>query len=692
MILRKALALILASALCPSISAQFSSEIGSPGAAEQLRLGVQAFHRGRFGESILLLEKALAYSPKEALIEYWLGRAYFKSGFEETALRAWQPLFDRADVIPSLPAKIEMIRASRSISPATQAYRYVEVARFEGRRGKEEYFLRPSAILPRRDGSILVVAHGSNELVTIDAGGIIRKKDRGGLQGFDGPFGAAALPDGTLFVTEFGGDRIARIAPGGGVKTFGTKGRSPSSLLGPQFATNDASGYIYVADYGNGRICKYDSDGGFVLSFGEKRPESGFSGLASPAGLFALDSVIYVADSLKKAVYRFDQSGNFLGALAEGELHFPEGLAGWQGGRALLVADTDRVVSIDLESEEVRLVYSSPYPKARIVGAAPDFNGNLAICDFDASAVSLLSESSLIAAGYDVEIERIVSDSFPVVDVDVDVRDRNGSPVVGLLDGNFYLTERIKKTTQTDESGKAVIRREESLAPALDLALVGTGQVAAGSRTTILVERSKAISAKAEGLRAALVELYRVLGTEGAKPSLVTAGAVPALESSGDISAALRAALAPATGPGRMDLALRLAATALLPSGSRDAVVYLGTGQVDEASFAGTTLSELAALLRNNGIRFYAVVLAQPSSALRYLAERTGGAIYAADRPRGLGDLGADLRSAPSGRYRLRFTSKAESEFGKAYLSLGVEAYLYKKSGKDELGYFAPLR
>ncbi|HET7838322.1 MAG TPA: 6-bladed beta-propeller [Rectinemataceae bacterium] len=689
---RSLVALILVVLVGPPALAQFNSELDSPGAAEQLRLGVQAFNRGRFGESILLLEKALAYAPKQSLISYWLGRAYFKSGFEETALRAWQPLLEMPDAIPSLRAKMEIIRASRSIPPATEAYRYVEVARFEGRRGKDDFFLRPSAILPRRDGSILVVAHGSNELVTIDAGGIVRRRDRGGLAGFDGPFGAAALPDGTLFVTEFGGDRIARIAPGGKVTTFGGKGRGPGTLLGPQFAAADAAGYLYVADYGNARVSKYDSEGNFVLSFGDKQPESGFGGLASPAGILVQDAVVYIADSLRRAIYRFDLSGNYLGAMAEGELHFPEGLASWQSGRELLVSDTDRVVSIDLGTEATRLVYSSPDPKARIVGAAPDFNGNLAICDFDASVVSLLSESSLIASGYDVEIERIVSDAFPVVDIDVNVRDRNGAPVVGLREGNFYLTERIKRTTQSDESGKTVLRKEETLVPAADLSLVGAGQVPSGSRTTILVERSKALSPQLDGLRSALIELYRVLGAEGAKPSLVTAGAVPALESAGDITAAVRAATAPAAGNGRIDLGLRLAATGLLPSGSRDAVVYLGTGQVDEASFTGTTLSELAALLRNNGIRFYAVVLGQPSPGLRYLVERTGGAIYAADRPRGLGDLGADLRSAPSGRYRLRFTSKADSEFGKAYLSVGIEAYLYKKSGKDELGYYAPLR
>jgi hypothetical protein len=155
---------------------------------------------------------------------------------------------------------------------------------------------------------------------------------------------------------------------------------------------------------------------------------------------------------------------------------------------------------------------------------------------------------------------------------------------------------------------------------------------------------------------------------------------------------ALRVALSPASGRGRFDLALRLAATSLLPSGNRDAIVYLGTGAVDEASFSGTTLSELAALMRDNGIRFFAVILAEPDPALRYLAQRTGGDIFSASRPRGLGDLAAEISSAATGRYRFSFVSKAETNFGWGYLDVGVEAYLYKRSGKDELGYYAPLK
>jgi hypothetical protein len=673
--------------------AQFNSVLKSSGALEQLRTGVQSYQRGHYAESILLFEKALAYEPGSKLIEYWLGRAYLKSGYEETALRVWQGLVDDADAPPFLKAKVAALRASRAIAPSGGDYRYVEVERFEGQKGKAKLFARPSAIIPRPNGSLLVVAHGSNELVTLDASGVERDRFRGGLQGFDRPFGAVYLPDGTLFVTEYNGDRVSRIAPDGKEVIFGSKGRADGSLIGPEYTAADANGYIYIVDFGNQRVCKFDDTGAFILSFGTKVPDSGFPGFSSPTGIFASGGVVYVADNIARAIYKFDESGNYLGPLADGELHMPEGISSWEGDRALLVADTDRIVSIDLASEAVSLVYSSPNKKARIVGAAADYNGNVVACDFDSSTVLVLSDVSSLASGYDVEIESIDSSAFPKVSLDAIVRDKNGMPVVGLKEGNFYLSETIRRTTQIDEGGKAVIKTEEAIEPALESLYLGSGDKAVQARSILVLERSADMDDIRETQRSILSELYPELSATGwTPPSLVTAGPVPALQASGDLMSALRVALAPSSGKGRFDQAIRLAATELLPSGNRDAVVYIGTGAVDESSFAGTTLSELAALLRNNGIRFYAVLTGTPDSSLRFLADRTGGELFSADRPRGLGDLASSIAATPTGRYRFSFTSQAQTSFGRGYLSVGLEAYLYKRSGKDELGYYAPLK
>jgi len=697
---RKSIAVFLALfALLAPVCAQYSSEFSSSGAREELRLGVQAYHQGRYAESILLFEKALAYGPSEPLLSYWLGRSYAKSGYESTALRAWEGLIARPDAPAFLRSKVETIQGSRSLE-SDEDPSFIEAARFSGRVGKTTYFLRPSGLLPQTDGSVLVVAHGSNEIVRIDPNGVIRQREKGGLEGYDRPFGIAGLPDGSFFVTEFNGDRVSRIDSINDVSRkrilFGSKGRGDGRLIGPQYAACDEDGYLYVSDYGNARIVKFDRDGKYLLSFGAKSDE--FPGFASPSGIAEKQGIVYVADSYRKAVYKFDLSGNYIGSIGEGLLHAPEGLSFWRKGSALLISDTDRIASLDLETERVSTLYSSPQKGTRLVDAVADFNGNLLAADFDSSSVLVLSEAPLLAAGYNVEIERIIASEFPKVTVDVDVRDRQGMPVVGLRALNFHLTESIKSTVSTDERGRTLTRNIESLVPVQDLQLVGEGSVASPFRTVLIGDRSLAMADFRDEAREALTDLYNSLSGAGAASlSFVGAGSAPSLEvaagrSLSDLTKALLK-VEDGTKAGRIDLALRLAATSLLPTSPRSSVIYLGLGSVDDKAFAGTTLSEVANLFRNNGIRFFAVILGEgsPSESIRYLASETGGTVYSAARPRGLGDLAAEIAQGPSGRYRLTFTSKADSGFGQNYLLVGVEAYLYRKSGKDELGYFAPL-
>jgi len=59
-----------------------------------------------------------------------------------------------------------------------------------------------------------------------------------------------------------------------------------------------------------------------------------------------------VADSIAKSIFKFDKSGNYIGG-SQWRTHLPEGISSWKGGHSLLVADTDRIVSVDLRTETV---------------------------------------------------------------------------------------------------------------------------------------------------------------------------------------------------------------------------------------------------------------------------------------------------------------------------------------------------
>ena len=51
-----------------------------------------------------------------------------------------------------------------------------------------------------------------------------------------------------------------------------------------------------------------------------------------------------------------------------------------------------------------------------------------------------------------------------------------------------------------------------------------------------------------------------------------------------------------------------------------------------------------------------------------------------------------DITGIPSGLYQLKYTSSLQTEYGRKYLPVEVEAYLLNRSGRDETGYFAPLQ
>ena len=685
---------IMALVFTLATNAQWRTELASPGAAEQMRLGVIAYNQGRVTESLLLFEKALAWDPGEPAILDWLGRAYYRSGFESTALATWEPILGLPEAPASLAARVELIKARRALETSVSLPTYVEAHRFEGQKGSSPQFLRPSSLLALPDGSFYVVAQGSDQVLRLDVNGLVKQRITGGLNGLDRPFGIARLADGTILVSEFNGDRISEYS-GSTDKLLFSSGRGGNQLLGPQFMTIDSSGYLYVTDYGNDRVLKFDPDGKAILVFGGASGD--FRGLRSPTGIAWVNGIVYVADSEAKSLFSFDESGNYLGSLAPGQMRFPEGLSPWQGGRALLVADSDRVLSIDLASERVDEIYRSSDARPRLTSAVSDHMGGILVCDFNASAISVLNESTDLARGFDVEISRIDASAFPVVHVSADVRDRWGKAVVGLSSSNFYLSETLHSRTTVQEAGKPVIKTSVSIAPAQKVEFLGSGTTTPGFRCMALVERSDAMAQVGDQLAGLVGDFVASLQPDD-RFGAISAGKVPSIlarpTASPDLGSLVRAIRINPETNGRFDLGLRQAVNTLMPSGIRDAIVYFSSGSLDDASLQSVSVSELGSLLVNNGIAFYVVLLGDgnPDPALQYLVTRSGGSFVRADGPRGVKDLSSILRSAPSGRYEFSFVSADDPEFGERQMTVALEAWLYHKSGRDEIGYYAPLQ
>ncbi|MDR2029627.1 MAG: 6-bladed beta-propeller, partial [Treponema sp.] len=552
-------------------------------AREEFRVGVQAYNRYAFNEAILSFERALSFRPGEPLILDWLGRSYYRSGLEDTALRQWQSAADiygpSAAETLVLVSRIETVRNRRSLFPAMDDdIRYVEAGRFPGRYNDIRIFRQPTAVLPLEDGSSWVVAYGSNEIVRIDVNGIVRQRQRGPLNGFDRPYDLARGKDGRLYLSEYRGGRVSILNSQGEWQSYiGSKGRGDGMFVGPQNLTIDEEGYLYVVDYGNRRISKFDPDGTFVLSFGNR--SAGFRGFLSPTGIAARDGRVYIADNAARQIYSFDRNGTYLGVLIREGLTGPESLAFFPDGR-LLAADTNRLLIIDPDSALIRDLGSAGNSRVRIVGAGMDRNGNILAANFEGDEVSVLTPLDDMAAGLFVQIDRVVADNFPLVTLELQVQDRRRRPVVGLDARTFVLSEEGR--TVGEQNFLSAGYRSETA----DLA--------------ILVERSPRTASLGTDLEAAIRDIQ---AAGNRVVSLVSAGEQPVRERidganpAGALAAAARGGQGAYSPRWRFDLGLRLAATDLLAGSKKRGLVFVSGGALGELAFEQYGLSALAAYL-----------------------------------------------------------------------------------------------
>jgi DNA-binding beta-propeller fold protein YncE len=660
----------------PGAAAQETGAFDTPDrdslyAREEFRVGVQAYNRYAFNEAILSFERALSFRPGEPLILDWLGRSYYRSGLEDAALRQWQSALERYRENQTgdsllLSSRVETIRNRRSLYPLPDPEsRYVESGHFPGRYDNTTAFRQPSAVVPLEDGSAWVVAYGSNEILRIDVNGIIRQRHRGPLNGFDRPYDMVRGPGGRLYLSEYRGGRISVLSPDGEWLFYiGAKGLGEGQLLGPQNLTIDEEGYLYVVDYGNRRIVKFDPGGAFILSFGAETGD--FPGLVSPTGIAAGEGRIFVLDNASRRIYGFDRNGAYRGVLIGEGLISPEGLRFFPGG-GLLTVDTNRFLLIDPDAAIIRELGAAGNSTARILNTGVDQNGNILAAAFSSDEVLIMTPLDDMAAGLFVQIDRVSAENFPLVTVELRVQDRRRRPIVGLEGRNFLLSEGGRAATEQNFLSAAY--RSDT------------------ADITVLVERSPRTMAMAEDLQAALRDIR---ASSARIVSLISAGEQPFREQTEVSLAAGEASHSPRW---RFDLGLRLAAADLLGGAKKRAVVFVGSGSLGDLAFEQYGLSELAAYLANNDIVFYAVILgANPSGReIRYLCEQTGGSALALYRPEGIKPILDGLKQSPSGSYTLNYRSSLPTDFGRAYLPVEAEVYLLDRSGRDSTGYFPPM-
>lgn len=179
---------------------------------------------------------------------------------------------------------------------------------------------------------------------------------------FNHPRGVTTDGLGNLYVADTANNRIEKFGPDGRFQARfgrgggdGTAGRARGEFTDPRGLATDPAGNLYVADHGNNRVQKLDSNGRFLAVWGRNGGE-GSSGrgpaqFTRPRGV-AIDSAghLFVADKNNNRVQEFGADGQFMrkwgrnggdgsAGLGSGEFNTPYSVAVDRSGQ-VYVADT----------------------------------------------------------------------------------------------------------------------------------------------------------------------------------------------------------------------------------------------------------------------------------------------------------------------------------------------------------------
>lgn len=306
-----------------------------------------------------------------------------------------------------------------------------------------------------------------------------------------------------------------------------------------------------------------------------------------------------------------------------------------------------------------------------------------------------MSDMSEVVGSLFTQIERIHSEAFPSVTLEVRVEDRHRRAIVGLREENFNITEAGQPVLEQTFKGAASNNRIADICVVIDRS---------ASMAQYEAEVDEAVHNIAEGMTAQGAGGNSYFAShETGQLHIVCAGTTPTEEYAGSPqpmtafkASAIRTPIADYSAGSAvvpMDKALRLAGGTLI-NGEKKRAIVLITGGGAAHSYESYTLSQVASYLNNNSISLAVINVAEGSieEEISYLCSNTEGEEYYVFRPEGVSSVVQDIINVPNGLYEISYTSQLPTNMGEAYLKVEAETYLLKRSGRDESGYFAPLQ
>lgn len=197
-------------------------------------------------------------------------------------------------------------------------------------------------------GNIYLLDREKNTLCEYDGNvKLLREMGGRGWEGerFDRPAGLWARNGIDVYVADYGNHRIVRFDRSlDFVSSFSTReSENPDERFGyPSDVAMSRLGELYICDTENSRILKVDRQNNVAGSFGGFG--AGRGRLLAPTQIeVSPQDVVYVVDG--KRIVLFDVFGNFTGVLADGLLHDPHAI--WSDNDGVVVVDGEMLYCFD---------------------------------------------------------------------------------------------------------------------------------------------------------------------------------------------------------------------------------------------------------------------------------------------------------------------------------------------------------